>query len=40
MNEDFLIRIDGRMEQAAETDSVELMTRGSFLHRAASLLVT
>ena len=40
MNEDFLIRIDGRMEQAGETDSVELMTRGSFVHRGGSFFIT
>ena len=40
MNEDFLIRIDGRMEQAGETDSVELMTRGSFVRRGGSFFIT
>ena len=40
MNEDFLIRIDGRMEQAGETDSVELMTRGSFVRKGSSYYIT
>ena len=40
MNEDFLIRIDGRMEQGGETDSVELMTRGSFVRRGGSFFIT
>ena len=40
MNEDFLICIDGRMEQAGENDSVELMTRGSFVRRGGSFFIT
>lgn len=40
MNEDFLIRIDGRIEQAEGTDSVELMTRGSFVRRGGSFFIT
>ena len=40
MNEDFLIRIDGRMEQGDESDSVQLMTRGSFVRRGGSFFIT
>ncbi len=40
MNEDFLIRIDGRMEQGGESDQVELMTRGSFVRRGGSFFIT
>ena len=40
MNEDFLIRIDGRMEQGDESDSVQLMTRGSFVHRGGSFFIS
>lgn len=40
MNEDFLIRIDGRMEQGDETDQVELMTLGGFVRRGGSFFIT
>lgn len=40
MNEDFLIRIDGRMEQGSESDSVQLMTRGSFVRRGGSFFIS
>lgn len=40
MNEDFLIRIDGRMEQQGESDQVELMTLGSFVQRGGSFYIT
>ena len=40
MNEDFLIRIDGRMEQGDESDSVQLMTRGCFVRRGGSFFIT
>ena len=40
MNEDFLIRIDGRMEQGDESDSVQLMTRGSFVRRGGSFFIS
>ena len=36
MNEDYLIRIDGRMEQDGGDDQVQLMTRGSFLKKNGS----
>ena len=39
MREEYLIRIHGVMEQDDDRDSVELMTRGSFVcGRAASIL--
>lgn len=40
MNEDFLIRIDGRMEQGDESDTVQLMTRGSFVFRGGSFFIS
>ena len=40
MNEDFLIRIDGRMEQGDESDTVQLMTRGSFVCRGGSFFIS
>ena len=33
MKEDYLITIHGTMEQDGESDSVKLMTRGSFVKR-------
>ena len=40
MNEDVLIRIDGRMEQGDESDTVQLMTRGSFVCRGGSFFIS
>ena len=40
MNEDFLIRIDGRMEQGDESDTGQLMTRGSFVCRGGSFFIS
>lgn len=40
MNEDFLIRIDGRMEQGDESDTVQLMTRGSFVCWGGSFFIS
>ncbi len=36
MREDYLITIKGTMEQNGEEDEVELMTRGSYVHKGAS----
>lgn len=33
MDENFLIKIKGTMEQDGQRDSIELMTRGSYVHR-------
>lgn len=41
MKEDYLIQIDGRMEQGDEQpDSVRLMTRGSFVQRGGSFFIS
>ena len=40
MNEDFLIQIDGRMEQDGENDKVELMTRGSFVKKGSNFFIS
>ena len=42
MNENFLIRIDGTMEQShqGEADHVQLLTRGSFLQKDGSFYIT
>lgn len=40
MNEDYLIQIDGRMEQQGGEDSVQLMTRGSFVQRGGSFFIS
>ena len=40
MNEDYLIRIDGRMEQDGGDDQVQLMTRGSFLKKNGSFFIS
>lgn len=40
MREDFLIRIDGRMEQDSGDDSVQLMTKGSFVQRNGNFFIS
>ncbi len=42
MKENYLIQIDGRMEQDGpdEADSIRLMTRGSFVRRGGSFFIT
>ena len=40
MKEDYLITIHGTMEQNGEEDSVELMTRGSFVRRGGSFFIS
>lgn len=40
MREDYLITIDGTMEHDGETDSVRLMTHGSFVRRGASYFIS
>ena len=40
MREEYLIRIHGVMEQDDDRDSVELMTRGSFVCREGSFYIT
>lgn len=41
MEENYLIQIDGRMEQGGEeADTVKLMTRGSFVRRGGSFFIT
>lgn len=40
MNEDFLIQIDGSMEQDGGNDQVQLMTRGSFLQKNGSFFIS
>lgn len=39
MREDYLITIKGTMEQNGEEDEVELMTRGSYVHKGASYYI-
>lgn len=40
MKEDYLITIHGTMEQNGESDTVELMTRGSFVRRGGSFFIS
>ena len=40
MKEDYLITIHGTMEQDGESDSVKLMTRGSFVKRNGSFFIS
>ena len=40
MKEDYLITIHGTMEQNGDSDSVKLMTRGSFIRRGGSFFIT
>ena len=40
MKEDYLITIQGTMEQNGGSDSVQLMTRGSFVKRGGSFFIT
>ncbi len=41
MDDNYLIQIDGRMEQGGEeADTVKLMTRGSFVRRGGSFFIT
>lgn len=40
MNEDYLIQIDGRMEQDGGDDQVQLMTRGSFVKKNGSFFIS
>ncbi len=40
MKEDYLITIHGTMEQDGDSDSVELMTRGSFVRRGGSFFIS
>ena len=40
MKEDYLITIHGTMEQNGGSDSVQLMTRGSFVKRGGSFFIT
>ena len=40
MNEDDLITIQGRLEQDGESDSVKLMTRGSYVKRGENFFIS
>ena len=40
MKEDYLITIQGTMEQNGGSDSVQLMTRGRFVKRGGSFFIT
>lgn len=40
MNENYLIDIEGTMEQEGDTDRVHLMTRGSFLRKDGSFFIS
>ena len=40
MHEDYIITINGTMEQGDQSDSVKLMTRGSFLKRNNNFFIT
>lgn len=40
MNEDFLINIEGTMEQEGDIDKVSLMTRGSFVLKNGSFFIS
>lgn len=40
MNEDFLINIEGTMEQEGDTEKVSLMTRGSFVLKNGSFFIS
>ena len=40
MSEDYFIKITGTQESDGETNSVELMTRGSFVHRGGSYYIS
>ena len=40
LKEDYMIRIKSRIEQDGETSDMELMTRGSFVHRGGSYYIT
>ena len=39
MEENYLITIKGTMEQRGDTDTVELMTRGSLVHKDGDQIV-
>ena len=40
MKENYLINIEGQMEQAGDTDKVHLMTKGNFVHRNGSYFIS
>ena len=40
MKENYLINIEGTMEQSGEMDTVKLMTRGSFVRRNSSFFIS
>ena len=40
MKEDYLITIHGTMEQNGESDSIKLMTRGSFVRKGGNFFIT
>ena len=40
MNEDYLIHIEGIMEQEDDTDTVQLVTRGSFVRKNGSYFIS
>ena len=40
MREDYLITIHGTMEQNGESDSIKLMTRGSFVRKGGNFFIT
>lgn len=39
MDENYLIKIKGTMEQDGQSDSIELMTRGSYVHREGAFYI-
>lgn len=40
MNEEFLIHIDGKMEQQGEWDHVDLLTRGSLVQKGSNFFIS
>lgn len=40
LTEDYIIRIKSRIEQDGDTSNIELMTRGSFVHKSGSYYIT
>lgn len=40
LKEDYIIRIKSKIEQDGDASSIELMTRGSFVHRNGSFYIT
>lgn len=39
MDENYLLKIKGTMEQDGQSDSIELMTRGSYVHREGAFYI-